>query len=115
VNYPGLPSHPHHELATRLFNGRGYGGVVSFELAGGGAPAVFRFLEALRVVLPATSLGDVYSLALYPAISSHRSLPPQERVRLGISDNLVRLSLGIEDLADIQADLDQALHAAGGR
>ncbi len=115
VSYPGLPSHPHHALATRLFAGRGYGGVVSFELAGGGAPAVFRFLEALRVVLPATSLGDVYSLALYPAISSHRSLPPQERARLGISDNLVRLSLGIEDLADILADLEQALHAAQGR
>lgn len=112
VNYPGLPSHPQHELATGLFAGRGYGGVVSFELAGGGAQAVFRFLESLRVVLPATSLGDVYSLVLYPAMSSHRSLPPQERVRLGISDSLVRLSLGIEDLADIQADLDQALRAA---
>ena len=111
VNYPGLPSHPHHELATRLFAGRGYGGVVSFELAGGGAQAVFRFLESLRVVLPATSLGDIYSLALYPAMSSHRSIPAQERARLGISDNLVRLSLGIEDLADIQADLDQALRA----
>lgn len=112
VNYPGLASHPHHELAARLFGGRGYGGVVSFELTNGGAPAVFRFLEALRVVLPATSLGDVYSLALYPAMSSHRSLTPQERVHLGISDNLVRLSLGIEELADIVADLDQALHAA---
>lgn len=112
VNYPGLASHPHHELAARLFGGRGYGGVVSFELTNGGAPVVFRFLEALRVVLPATSLGDVYSLALYPAMSSHRSLTPQERVHLGISDNLVRLSLGIEELADIVADLDQALHAA---
>jgi cystathionine gamma-synthase/methionine-gamma-lyase len=115
VNYPGLSSHPHHALATRLFGGHGYGGVVSFELAGGGAPAVFRFLEALCVVLPATSLGDVYSLALYPAMSSHRSLPAEERIRLGISDNLVRLSLGIEELADILADLDQALHAVQGR
>jgi cystathionine gamma-synthase/methionine-gamma-lyase len=113
VNYPGLPSHPHHELATRLFGGRGYGGVVSFELAGGGAPAAFRFLEALRLVLPATSLGDIYSLVLYPAMSSHRSLTPEERARLGISDNLLRLSVGIEDVADIQADLDQALRAAG--
>ncbi|NOZ28840.1 MAG: PLP-dependent transferase [Chloroflexi bacterium] len=112
VHYPGLPSHPHHELATRLFGGRGYGGVVSFELADGGAPEVFRFLEALRLILPATSLGDVYSLALYPAMSSHRSLPPEERARLGIHDNLLRLSLGIEDVEDIQADLDQALHAA---
>jgi len=113
VNYPGLPSHPHHELATRLFGGRGYGGVISFELADGGAPAAFRFLEALRLVLPATSLGDVYSLVLYPAMSSHRSLSPEERARLGISDNLLRLSVGIEDVEDIQADLDQALRAAG--
>ncbi len=112
VHYPGLPSHPQHALATRLFGGRGYGGVVSFELARGGRAEAFRFLEALRLVLPATSLGDVYSLALYPAISSHRALSAEERARLGIGDNLLRLSLGIEDVADVQADLDQALRAA---
>lgn len=115
VYYPGLASHPHHELARRLFGGRGYGGVVSFEVAGGGAAAVCRFLDALRVVLPVTSLGDVYSLALYPAMTSHRSLGPEARARLGISDNLVRLSLGIEELADLLADLEQALRAAQER
>ena len=114
VHYPGLLSHPQHALATQLFGGRGYGGVVSFELARGGRAEAFRFLEALRLVLPATSLGDVYSLALYPAISSHRALSPEERARLGIGDNLLRLSLGIEDVADVQADLDQALRAALG-
>ncbi|MCD6291713.1 MAG: aminotransferase class I/II-fold pyridoxal phosphate-dependent enzyme [Anaerolineae bacterium] len=112
VYYPGLPSHPQHELASQLFGDRGYGGVVSFELAQGGRPGVFRFLEALRLILPATSLGDVYSLASYPAMSSHRSLSPEERSRLGISDDLIRLSVGIEDVEDIQADLDQALYAA---
>jgi len=115
VYYPGLASHPHHELARRLFGGRGYGGVVSFEVAGGGAAAVCRFLDALRVVLPVTSLGDVYSLALYPAMTSHRSLGQEARARLGISDNLVRLSLGIEELADLLADLEQALRAAQER
>jgi len=114
VHYPGLLSHPQHALATQLFGGRGYGGVVSFELARGGRAEAFRFLEALRLVLPATSLGDVYSLALYPAISSHRALSPEERARLGIGDNLLRLSLGIEDVADVQADLDQALRTALG-
>ncbi len=112
VYYPGLPSHPHHELAIRLFGGRGYGGVVSFELKAGGKEAAFRFLEALRLVLPATSLGDIYSLVLYPPISSHRTLTPEERAQLGISDNLLRLSVGIEDVEDIQADLDQALRVA---
>jgi cystathionine beta-lyase/cystathionine gamma-synthase len=115
VYYPGLPSHPHHELATRLFGGRGYGGVISFELKANGREAAFRFLEALRLVLPATSLGDIYSLVLYPPISSHRMLTPEERAQLGISDNLLRLSIGIEDVADIQADLDQALHVAVGK
>lgn len=112
VNYPGLPEHPQHELATRLFGGRGYGGVISFELKSGGAEAAFRFLDALGLILPATSLGDVYSLALYPAMSSHRSMSPEERERVGISDRLLRLSIGIEDVEDILADLDQALSQA---
>ena len=109
VNYPGLPSHPQHSLATRLFREGCYGGMISFEIAGANRAQVFRFMETLRLVLPATTLGDVYSLALYPAHSSHRALSPQERAAIGIGEGLVRLSVGIEDVDDIIADLDQAL------
>jgi cystathionine beta-lyase/cystathionine gamma-synthase len=111
VNYPGLPQHAQHELAARLFAGRGYGGMLSFDLRGAGRTEVFRFMEALRLVLPATTLGDVYSLTLYPAHSSHRMLSPQARAGIGIGDGLVRLSVGIEAAEDIIADLAQALAA----
>jgi cystathionine gamma-synthase/methionine-gamma-lyase len=111
VHYPGLPSHPQHDLAQRLLGGRGYGGMIAFELREATQAAAFRFLDALKLVLPATTLGDVYSLALYPVMASHRAVPPAERVRLGISDGLLRLSIGIEDAADIVEDLDQALQA----
>ena len=109
VNYPGLPSHPQHSVATRLFREGCYGGMVSFEIAGADRAQVFRFMEALKLVLPATTLGDVYSLTLYPAHSSHRALSPEERAAIGIGEGLVRLSVGIEDVEDIIADLDQAL------
>ena len=109
VNYPGLPSHPQHDVATRLFREGCYGGMVSFEIAGADRAQVFRFMEALKLVLPATTLGDVYSLALYPAHSSHRALSPEERAAIGIGEGLVRLSVGIEAVEDIIADLDQAL------
>lgn len=109
VNYPGLPAHPQHKLARQQFAERGYGGVLSFEIAGAGQPQAFRFMEALKLCLPATTLGDIYTLVLHPATSSHRSLSAQERARVGIGDGLVRLSVGIEDSADIIADLEQAL------
>ncbi len=109
VHYPGLTDHPQHELATRLFRPGCYGGMVSFEIADADQARVFAFLEALQLVLPATSLGDVYSLVLYPAHSSHRALTPEERARIGIGEGLVRLSVGIEDVEDIIADLEQAL------
>jgi cystathionine beta-lyase/cystathionine gamma-synthase len=114
VNYPGLESHPQYAVAQRLFGGRGSGGMLSFELAGAGQAEVFRFMEALELVLPATTLGDVYSLTLYPAHSSHRQVTPEVRAALGISTGLVRLSVGIEDAGDIIADLAQALARAGG-
>ena len=109
VYYPGLAAHPQHDLATTSFGGRGYGGMVAFALREGSRADAFRFLGALRLILPATTLGDVYSLALYPAMSSHRALPPEERARLGIGDGLLRLSVGIEDAQDIVADLERAL------
>lgn len=109
VNYPGLPNHPQHELACRLFGGRGFGGMLSFEIAGADKSNVFRFMESLELCLPATTLGDVYTLVLHPATSSHRALSPEERARVGIREGLVRLSAGIEDADDILADLEQAL------
>jgi len=113
VYYPGLASHPQYELAARLFKGHGYGGMVSFELTGAGQSEVFRFFESLCLCLPATTLGDVCTLVLYPAHSSHRALTPEERARVGISDGLVRVSVGIEAVADIIADLEQALETLG--
>jgi cystathionine beta-lyase/cystathionine gamma-synthase len=109
VHYPGLPSHPQHALARRLFEGRGFGGVVSCTLEGAGPAEVSRFMDALRLFTPAPTMGDVYSLALYPARSSHRGLTPEARAALGIGDDLVRLSVGIEGLTDLLKDLDQAL------
>ena len=109
VNYPGLADHPGHALAERLFGGRGYGGVLSFELDGAGKAQVYRFMEALTIILPATTLGDIYSLVLHPATSSHRSLTSEERALVGIPDGLVRLSMGIESPDDILSDLEAAL------
>jgi cystathionine gamma-synthase/methionine-gamma-lyase len=109
VIYPGLPSHPQHELASLLFGGRGFGGMVSFELARAGQADVFRFFEALRVCVPATTLGDVCTLVLYPAHSSHRALGQEERDRIGIGPGLVRMSVGIEAVDDLKEDLAQAL------
>jgi cystathionine gamma-synthase/methionine-gamma-lyase len=111
VNYPGLTDLGSAEV---MFTRPERGGMISFEIADAGREDVFRFLEALRLVVPATTLGDVYSLVLYPAISSHRAVPPEERARIGISDGLVRLSVGIEEVDDIIADLDGALTAAAG-
>jgi cystathionine gamma-synthase/methionine-gamma-lyase len=109
VNYPGLPDHPQHGIAAQLFEGKGFGGMLSFEIAEADKAIAFRFMESLELCLPATTLGDVYSLALHPATSSHRSLTPQERAQIGIPDGLVRLSIGIEDVGDILSDLEQAL------
>jgi cystathionine gamma-synthase/methionine-gamma-lyase len=109
VNYPGLANHPQHALAARLFADKGFGGVLSFEITGASQAMAYRFMEALKVCLPATTLGDIYSLVLHPATSSHRSLTPEERARVGISDGLVRLSAGIEAADDILADLERAL------
>jgi cystathionine gamma-synthase/methionine-gamma-lyase len=109
VNYPGLPGHPQHALAARLLDGDSGGAMISFDIGDADQSVVFRFMNALRLVLPATTLGDVYSLVLYPAGTSHRALDAATRRRIGIGDGLVRLSVGIEAADDIIADLDQAL------
>jgi len=107
VLYPGLPSHPQYKLAGRQM-GRGGSGVVTFFLKGGLAEAR-RFLERLEVFTLAESLGGVESLVDHPAIMTHASLPAEARAKLGISDSLVRLSVGIEDVEDLIADLESAL------
>jgi cystathionine gamma-synthase/methionine-gamma-lyase len=84
---------------------------VTFETAFAGRPESCRFMEKLEMVVRATSLGDVHTMVTYPAMSSHRDLSPKHRERLGIRDNLVRISVGIEAIDDILADLDQALIA----
>jgi cystathionine beta-lyase/cystathionine gamma-synthase len=108
VNYPGLAEHPQHDLAGRLFEDRGNGGVLSFVIQDADKALVYRFMESLNVCLPATTLGDIYSLVLHPATSSHRGLTAEERARIGIPDGLVRLSAGIESAEDILADLESA-------
>lgn len=109
VYFPGLENHPDQETTARLLPDGQFGAMVSFEIAGADRQAIFGFFDRLKMIVPATSLGDVHTMALYPAIASHRDIPPKQRARLGIHDNLVRLSVGIEDVEDILADLDQAL------
>lgn len=112
VNYPGLPGHPQYNIAGRILRPGCYGGMISFELANGSREKVFRFMDSLQLCLPATTLGDVYTLVLYPPMSSHRALTPEQRQAVGIGAGLVRLSVGIEDPEDIIADLDQAFSKA---
>jgi cystathionine gamma-synthase/methionine-gamma-lyase len=111
VYFPGSAGHPDHALAARLFPAGMFGGLVSFELRDAKRADVFRFVNALEICLKAASLGDVQSLVLYPVISSHRDISPAMRRRLGIGDDFLRLSVGLEDVDDILADLDQALRA----
>jgi cystathionine gamma-lyase len=108
VIYPGLASHPQHALAARQTSG--HGGMITF-FPKGDLAACRRFLERCRVFTLAESLGGVESLVDHPAIMTHASIPAETRAALGITDNLVRLSVGIEDLADLQADLEAALDA----
>lgn len=105
VNYPGLPEHPGHALAARQM--RGFGGMLSFELRD--PSQVDRLLQRLRVVMPALSLGGVESLVCVPSRTSHRLMTPEERKRAGISDGLVRVSVGIEDVEDLLEDFAQAI------
>jgi cystathionine gamma-lyase len=109
VIYPGLSTHPQHELANRQMTG--YGGMLSIEFGSKGVAG--KMLETLRVFSLAESLGGVESLANHPASMTHASVPLDRRDQLGITDGLVRLSIGVEDVDDLLEDLDQALTAAG--
>jgi len=111
VHFPADPNHPDAAAVRRLFPAGLYGAIVSFEIRGAGREEVFRFMNALRMIVPATSLGDVHSMLLYPVMASHREISPKHRERMGIRDSLVRLSVGIEAPEDIIADLEQAFDA----
>ncbi len=108
VIYPGLPDHPDHAIARALLGG-GFGGMVAFEIAGAGRAESFRFLEALRLCRPAPSLGDVTTLVMHAASASARRLTPEERAAAGIGENLIRVSVGLEDPEDVAEDLLQAV------
>jgi len=107
VVHPLRPDHPDHARALALYPQGRCGAVVTLDL-GGDRARVFRFLAALELVLSATTVGDVYSLCLYPAIASHRGLGPEGRARVGITEGTVRIAVGIEDPDDIAADIEQA-------
>ncbi len=110
VWYPGLPSHPDHEVAKRQM--RGFGGVVSFEIAGS-AQDTRKFVDALTIPQLATSLGGVESLVTIPSIMSYYDASPEEKAAAGITDQLVRLSVGVEDVGDLLADIERALDVVG--
>lgn len=107
VYYPGLPDHPGHQLAAKQM--RGFGGVVSFELKDDSYEKAVRTMENLQVFALGESLGGVESLCAHPASMSHGGMPREERLKIGLKDTLIRLSVGIEDVEDIIADLDQAI------
>lgn len=109
VNYPGLPSHPQYELAKRQL--KGFGGMISFEI-NGGIDEVNNFVKNLKIFSLAESLGGVESLVSHPAQMTHASIPKEEREKIGITDNLIRLSVGIEDVEDLLADLEYALKSS---
>lgn len=110
VDYPGLPGHPGHEIAAKQMKG-GFGAMMSLELRGG-LEAGARFCEALELITRGVSLGGVESLIQHPASMSHLRTPPEVKAALGITDGLLRFSVGIEDLPDLQADLERGFEAA---
>ena len=109
VIYPGLKSHPQHDLARRQMDA--FGGMVS-AVVDGGLERSRRFLESCRLFTLAESLGGVESLIEHPALMTHASIPPKQRAAIGIEDGLVRISVGIEHVDDLIADLDQALQSS---
>lgn len=109
VFYPDDPSHPDAAIIARTLPENLYGGMVSFEIRDASKPEVFAFLDRLQLCVKATSLGDVHTMVLHPWIASHRDVPPKQKERMGLRENLVRFSIGIEHIDDIIADIHQAL------
>ncbi|NDE00314.1 MAG: aminotransferase class I/II-fold pyridoxal phosphate-dependent enzyme [Gammaproteobacteria bacterium] len=110
VNYAGLPDHPDHALVQRYMGGRA-SGILTFGVKGGRA-AGEKFLDALKLVIRLVNIGDARSLATHPASTTHRQLSPEELAKAGVSEDMVRLSIGIEHIEDLKEDLDQALRSA---
>jgi O-acetylhomoserine (thiol)-lyase len=110
VNYTGLPEHPSHKLAQKYLNG-GYGPLVSFGVKGG-EKASTKFIDNLKVFSNLANIGDSKSLVIHPATTTHQQLTPEEQKKTGVTPDLVRLSVGTEDIEDIIADLKQALEAS---
>jgi cystathionine gamma-synthase/methionine-gamma-lyase len=111
VRYAGLPSHPQYETASRIFPDGKYGAMLNFDIADCDKDKAFRFLDSLRIILPATTLGDIYSLIVNPARTTHHWLSDEELATIGISPGTFRMSVGIENIEDLKEDLDQALKA----
>jgi len=107
-HFTGDPAHPDAATIRRVFPANLYGAMVAFEIRDAGREEIFRFMDRLKMIVRGTSLGDVHTMMLYPSMSSHREISPKHRERMGIRDNLVRLSVGIEAADDIIADLEQA-------
>ena len=110
VNYPGLASHPTHNLAKKYLK-HGFGAILGFGIKGGLEPCI-RFINALKLLSHLANIGDAKSLVIHPASTTHQQLSPEERLETGVSDDFVRLSIGLEDLADVIEDIDQALQAS---
>jgi O-acetylhomoserine (thiol)-lyase len=110
VNYAGLPEHSDHSLAQKYMAGRA-SGILTFGVKGGRA-AGEKFLDALKLVIRLVNIGDARSLATHPASTTHRQLSPEELAKAGVSEDMVRLSIGIEHIDDLREDLDQALRSA---
>jgi len=109
VNYCADPNHPDAATIKKIFAPDIYGAILSFEIKNADKAAVLTFMNRLKMIVPGTSLGDVHTLLLYPVMASHRDVAPKMRERMGIRENLVRVSVGIEAVEDIYADLDAAL------
>ncbi len=112
VNYAGLPDHPNNDLVQKYMSGKA-ASILSFGIEGG-REAGARFIDALKLVIRLVNIGDARSLACHPATTTHRQLNEEELARAGVTEDMVRLSIGIEHIDDIIEDLEQALNAASG-
>ena len=111
MNYPGLVQHPYHETATRLLT-NGYGSVLSFGIKGG-AEAARRFIDSVELASHLANVGDAKTLVIHPASTTHQQLDAEEQRTAGVTDDLIRVSVGIEHIEDIIADFDHAFSRAG--